>query len=573
MRNNITLSLALLALLAIVYGVVPISGGSDGMGHLCGSNTFLQQQMESGFELPTAGLSSSVLGSGRVVHHRLLTEETYKNLRVGVFSEDLADPKKYCVTAGQVVDGLVCSADDVLTPEKRQILLTIMLPKAIQLHSERLKVKRVIGSIVVPNVVLAPGCSFFTIPEAHHTTGVEGYDFILYISAKPTEGNLAAWAVSCAADTEGRPVVGVTNIGPMFINTKDTMARVVAHELAHALGFNAYAFVAAGMIAFRRGARDKPDYVELISPRVVAAGASFFAYPSLSGVELEDEGGSGTAFSHWKRRNMKNELMAGALSATMYYTALTLAAFEDLGYYVVDYSKAEVMPWGYHAGESFLTEKCVIDGVSPFPSMFCTNGTVKDACAEDRLGIGYCGMKTYQPNTIPEYEQYFSDPNLGGLASFVDYCPIIIPGDQQWCDSRGVPDLMPGSLLSASSLCLDAVEDGLTVSGNVDRIRSVCAQIRCGSGVEEGKYDVMFAGSSSWVSCPVGGEVRPSLYSRTFTDGAVRCPPYVEVCSRPYAIALPSESVNAAVGPALRLVPGEYLKAIGWSLLLIVALL
>ncbi|KAH9579821.1 Peptidase M8 [Trypanosoma melophagium] len=45
-------------------------------------------------------------------------------------------------------------------------------------------------------------------------------------------------------------------------------------------------------------------------------------------------------FSHWKRRNAKDELMAGIVGAG-YYTALTMAAFADLGYYMKWHACAE----------------------------------------------------------------------------------------------------------------------------------------------------------------------------------------------------------------------------------------
>ncbi|EKF98321.1 surface protease GP63, putative, partial [Trypanosoma cruzi] len=70
-----------------------------------------------------------------------------------------------------------------------------------------------------------------------------------------------------------------------------------------------------------------------------------FGCKTLEGMELEDEGGTREkAIPHWKERHARDELMPPAVGAG-YYTALTMAAFEDMGYYRVNWSTAEPMSW------------------------------------------------------------------------------------------------------------------------------------------------------------------------------------------------------------------------------------
>ena len=52
--------------------------------------------------------------------------------------------------------------------------------------------------------------------------------------------------------------------------------------------------------------------VLLKTPQVVKWGRAHFGCESLAGVELEDDGGPGTAGSHWEKRHLMNEFMAGS---------------------------------------------------------------------------------------------------------------------------------------------------------------------------------------------------------------------------------------------------------------------
>lgn len=58
----------------------------------------------------------------------------------------------------------------------------------------------------------------------------------------------------------------------------------------------------------------------------------------MPGLELEEAGGSGSAGSHWEKRLMRNDFMAAdsAVDDTV-YSDITMALFEDSGWYDVDY--------------------------------------------------------------------------------------------------------------------------------------------------------------------------------------------------------------------------------------------
>ena len=72
----------------------------------------------------------------------------------------------------------------------------------------------------------------------------------------------------------------------------------------------------------------------MVTPRVVRAVREHFACPTLEGAELEDQGGDGTAFTHWEKRIFQNEAMTGTVhTAQPAYSMITLALMEDSGWY------------------------------------------------------------------------------------------------------------------------------------------------------------------------------------------------------------------------------------------------
>ena len=65
-------------------------------------------------------------------------------------------------------------------------------------------------------------------------------DYLLIVTARPTQGNVLAWATECQSDQFSRPLCGMANIAPapLQVATSQLQAQigVVTHELGHALG-------------------------------------------------------------------------------------------------------------------------------------------------------------------------------------------------------------------------------------------------------------------------------------------------------------------------------------------------
>jgi len=134
---------------------------------------------------------------------------------------------------------------------------------------------------------------------------------------------------------------------------------------------------------------------------------------------------------------------------------LTLALFEDTGWYKVNYENAQTLMWGKNRGCEFLNTSCLLkidkskdkpiyfrnnnlkqkEGFnfekyinmkkqsnyrSSFPE-FCTNFN-EDVCSLNKKFRGTCFVSNFS-SPLPKDYQYFDDPNVGGVGEIGDYCP------------------------------------------------------------------------------------------------------------------------------------------------------
>ena len=87
-----------------------------------------------------------------------------------------------------------------------------------------------------------------------------------------------------------------------------------------------------------------------------------------------------------------------------FVSALTLAAFHDMGFYKADLSLAEALPWGNGAGCAFSSDKCVSAdgsvGMLSADGYFCTDAQ-QEACNHDLTGKAYCAVANYNADISP----------------------------------------------------------------------------------------------------------------------------------------------------------------------------
>ncbi|PWV05877.1 putative surface protease GP63 [Trypanosoma cruzi] len=521
-RHTALLPLLLPWLMMVVCCAGACVAADRAVKHRCGFDAMMKKYGR----LPTAVVREVPRrGQGAVQAYTAASEDGddgWAPIRIKVSAEDMYNPLRHCTAPGDLRidhDGraITCGADDVLTEERRKIILRQTLPAAIQLHAERLSVRPVTRPVVIPRTGLGM-CNNFTIPHKHHTVGVVGADMILYANIFPTSGP-AAWAALCVRLDDGRPFAAAVNFDPKQILVPNGDVRVAAHELGHALGFDVDYFVTLHMISEVPNVRGMSKVSVISTPNTKAMARQYHNCSTLEGIELEDEGGSDGSLSHWKKRNMRDEMMTSDVGVGL-YSALTLAAFEDMGVYLANYSAAEMLWWGNNSGCGLLEKKCLTDGITEYPDLFCNqvDKNVKFFCTYDRLSLGRCDLKRHE-EALPQEYQYFADPRVGGDDPFMSRCPYVEAYSNGGC-TNGDPSVMPGSVVGPNSRCVK----GQDLQFDDKYIGDVCAETRCGDGT----VSVRFLDDDAWHECQAGETVTPPSGP---WRGSIVCPQYADVCT------------------------------------------
>merc|ERR550514_841224 len=204
---------------------------------------------------------------------------------------------------------------------------------------------------------------------------------------------------------------------------------------------------------------------------------------------------------------------------------VTLAFFEDTGWYKANYSMAQTAHWGYKAGCAFATQPCLSggsrDGVTPpvstEPNHFC-NTPGAEMCTVARESRGYCSTRTFT-EPIPPYFQYFpSNAALGGYSKNADFCPLVAPlsfqssvyGRRSSCtDPTHAPrDNTRGETYGTKSRCF---QTSLSLVSEVATVTTTSAPASTGTGWYEYACNETSLyinvvnprdGVAAWLSCP-----------------------------------------------------------------------
>ncbi|XP_026464697.1 leishmanolysin-like peptidase [Ctenocephalides felis] len=325
-------------------------------------------------------------------------------------------------------------------------------------------------------------------PGSKLGNGIQDADFVFYVSAMQTErcykGLTVAYAAHCQQEAAlDRPIAGHANLCPESISTKPqelaTLLSTVKHEILHALGFSVslYAFFRDEFGRPRtprktdtgkpylneklqihqwsnetirrirrqgwsvRGGTVTRSVDVMVTPRVVKEARAHFDCPQLEGAELEDQGGEGTALTHWEKRILENEAMTGTHTQSPVFSRITLALMEDSGWYRADYSYAEPLSWGRGLGCDFVMKSCKdwintklarSRSIHPFCDKL-KRDPLQTECTDDRTSVALCNLVEHAEE-LPRKYQNFDEINhvesgregfYGGSVTLSDYCPYI----------------------------------------------------------------------------------------------------------------------------------------------------
>lgn len=399
-------------------------------------------------------------------------------------------------------------------------ILTIkneLLPVAQNFLSRRIQVKQRQNLLSIPKYI--NDCIRQPIsPQHKEPKGIVG-DLLIYVTTGYESGSALAWAGSCLLDPDfNRPYVGRINFNLAKFTGEDSFESQVdttIHELTHVLGFSDGWFKYFRLngqpytnpittVANRRSGRK----TLLTTPNVLKYAREYFRCPDLEGVELEDQGGSGSAGSHWERTTLFNEMMTASSIEDASYSEFTLAFLQDTGFYhSVDRKLAEPFYFLKGSGCALAREACQ-SGVQN--DWFCPVQGEKKKCTREGWAKGYCD-------------------NQG----FSDQCNFIMGfsnGDCRNSKNSSPNDEAFGETYSSQSKCAvsSIMQKGYVPIG----AGSHCYKFRC-NGSSELIFSIGKGATAFDLVCRRSGEIVKPPAKADF-QGELTCPDPTLYCSTFY---------------------------------------
>jgi leishmanolysin len=370
-------------------------------------------------------------------------------------------------------------------------------------------------------------------------TGITDADLIVFVTLRPTQNNVYAWAIGCLEEEKfGRTVVAQLNISPLLLDEDYRLQMGVAmHELVHALGFSSSRFddyidfygnkrqqvTKIDTLSFidSAGNTQNKSVMYLITPEVVNQARKHFNCNDITGVPLEEWGVSGTYASHFEKRLFLNEIMTGSVgwfnpSASYAISQFTLAILEDSGWYRANWTRANVLLWGKNTGCAIPFNRCENWNLDHLESHYCTNPGAP-VCTFNLRGKGFCNVQRYSNDL--GYYRHLSNPNWGGPDNLMDYCPFSSRLDSGECSDTTSKN---GNRYAFEYYGTDSgcFESNVQSPGNVNSQDTRCfrykcdntsrtlvivfqdTEYRCPSDESYQKITTLPAGFNGYIACP-----------------------------------------------------------------------
>ena len=126
---------------------------------------------------------------------------------------------------------------------------------------------------------------------------------------------------------------------------------------------------------------------------------------------------------------------------------ISLAYFEETGWFLPNYLVAETLQWGKDAGNDFAKQNCKSWGMAghetsrylcrlSFEPVLYSKASLEGVayptqqekqCSFDRLHKGMCVTKLWG-NELPGHSEYWAqESGMAGLSKQLDYCPVVVP--------------------------------------------------------------------------------------------------------------------------------------------------
>ena len=367
------------------------------------------------------------------------------------------------------------------------------------------------------------------------TNWLTDYDLIIFPSydSKSNSHDVYASATPCILIYD-RPLAGRIYIQNNFnFNKKNIiifLQTIFFHEMTHILIFDPNLLRSFNAVRQEEINDEIKSYI--ISPKALEKARFHFGCKTLQGIPLEDQGGDGSVGSHWEGRFMLGDFMVSTNYQENSISDITLALFEDSGWYKVNYYTGGLFRFGKNKGCEFFEKPCIINEKETF-SEFCHKSR-EPKCLNSHLGIGECYIGDYKDEKIPEKFQYFKKDNWGGLF-MANYCPTAdAPSDsisdgkyyfETNCRYGSSQYLFPhyGEIIGNRSVC---IESSLVprYSPQPFKWRSICYKVICD---RINKNLIVFINDLN-VTCPYKGGILEKIKG---FKGKINCPEYNMICT------------------------------------------
>ena len=228
------------------------------------------------------------------------------------------------------------------------------------------------------------------------------------------------------------------------------------------------------------------------SPKVLEFARQYFNCPSMDGIPVEDEGGSGSAGSHWEKLVLGNEMMVGDQVANPVLSGFTLKLLEDSGWYKINYSMQEPIFWEKGVGCTVLSGQCSQHRQT------CKNSG-DEGCFYDYTFQARCSKGQFTNGCV-----FFTGTDFNKHD-----CRVSSNADQ---NTKGL-----GETFGLGSRCF---KGQLKVNGTTHG--NLCYKSRCESG-----QVVLEIGGQSYKCLSTGQQINPTGFS-----GYVECPNIQDFCTQ-----------------------------------------
>lgn len=217
----------------------------------------------------------------------------------------------------------------------------------------------------------------------------------LFITIYPENDQSTSYfaaATPCyVSSRDGRPTIGAYILNFAFLKTNPINEYLYfstfAHEFTHILGFSNDLFdryvTPSGQ---KRGTSNVVTNVQIGSqsftaiklPEVLDYARSYFGCQNIQGVPLENNGGDGSAGSHWEKTFLPQEYMNPTVENPGIISDFTMNLLRGTGWYRVAGNAAQRYDWGQSAG-------CGVFQICPV----ATHGY----CSESQVGSSVCSSE------------------------------------------------------------------------------------------------------------------------------------------------------------------------------------